>query len=97
MDYLIQQIPNIVLLQETFICAYLEKLIPTQYYSRYSTGGSISFWDDDENILENYLKRLETFAGKLPAIYYQFKSAVKFHLLRVDIVRQNFEETNLIQ
>lgn len=97
MDYLIQEIPNIVLLQESFIRAYLEKLIPTQYYSRYSNGESISFWDDDENILEDYLNRLDRFADKLPGIYYQFKSAVKFHLLRVDIVRQNFEEPNLNQ
>ncbi|KAK9762469.1 hypothetical protein K7432_011754, partial [Basidiobolus ranarum] len=97
MDQLIENIPNIVLLYENFIRTYLEKLVPAPYYSSYSNGDSISFWDDDENILNDYLKRLEAFVQKLPPIYFLLKSAVKFHQLRVDIVRQDFQEINLIQ
>lgn len=97
MDYLIEKIPNIVLLEESFINTYLEKLIPAQYYERYSRNDRITFWDDDENILQDYLKNLEGFASKLPAIYYPFKSAIKFYQLRIDIVRQDFNEARFIQ
>jgi hypothetical protein len=97
LDQLIKNIPDIVLLHESFIRAYLEKLIPAQFYNSYSNGESITFWDDDENVLQNYLKRLEDFVETLPSIYFQLKSAVKFHQLRIDIVRQDFNEISLIQ
>lgn len=96
-DQLIKNIPEIVLLDRKFVYAYLEKLIPTRYYNSYNNGDSITFWDDDENVLQDYLKRLDDFVEKLPPLYFQLKSAVKFHQLRVDIVRQNFEENSLIQ
>lgn len=97
LDYLIEHASNIVLLEEYFVRAYLEKLIPAQYYNSYSNGKHITFWDDDEDILNEYLGRLEEFSQKLPNVYFQLKSAVKFYQLRVDVVRQTFEETCLIQ
>jgi hypothetical protein len=93
LDQLIQEIPEIVFLHETFIMAYLEKLIPAQYYSV----DSISFWDDDSNVLNGYLHRLNTFAEKLPSIYFNVNAAIKFHKLRMDIVRQEFCEERLIK
>lgn len=97
LDQLIERIPEIVLLDENFVKTYLEKLVPTQYYNSYSSGESITFWNDDENILHDYLCRLEDFGQKLPGIYFQFKSAVKFYQLRVDIARQDFKELSMIQ
>ncbi|KAI9254122.1 hypothetical protein EDC94DRAFT_524762 [Helicostylum pulchrum] len=97
MDYLIENIPKIVLLHENFVNAYLDKLVPSQYYNIDSTGQALSFWDDEEGILRGYLSDLDQFAQKLPAIYFQLKSAIRFHKLRVDIVRQDFEELGLIQ
>lgn len=97
MDYMIKNIPNIILLQENFIQIYLEKLMPSQYYSKYSSNETLSFWDDDENVLQDYLNRLEDFAQKLPSLYFHLKSAIRFHKLRIDIVRQDFEELRLIE
>ncbi|KAG2236978.1 hypothetical protein INT48_002047 [Thamnidium elegans] len=96
MDYLIKNIPDIVLLYESFVEAYLNKLVPSQYYNVNSTGQAISFWDDEEGNLLGYLNNLDHFAQKLPAIYFHLKSAIWFHKLRVDIVRQDFEELRLI-
>lgn len=97
LDYLIKCVSDIVLLEPNFIHAYLEKLIPVQYYSKYSCGESITFWDDDENILNQYLCRLEDFSQNLSDIYCHFKTAVGFYQLRVDIVRNDFKENRLIQ
>lgn len=93
LDQLIQEIPEIVLLHENFVNAYLEKLVPAQYNSVVS----ISFWDDDSNILNGYLNRLDTFVEKLPSIYFNVNAAIKFHKLRMDIVRQDFCEERLIK
>lgn len=97
MDYLIENIPKIVLLHENFVNTYLDKLVPSLYYNIDSTGQAISFWDDEEGILRGYLNDLDHFAQKLPAIYFHLKSAIQFHKLRVDIVRQDFEEVRLIR
>ncbi|CEP11483.1 hypothetical protein [Parasitella parasitica] len=92
LDQLIQEIPDVVFLHDAFIDAYLEKLVPAQYYAHQS----ISFWDDDANVLKDYLDRLEAFAEKLPGMYYNVKASIKFHKLRIDIVRQDFCEERLV-
>ncbi|KAI7892341.1 uncharacterized protein EV154DRAFT_462599 [Mucor mucedo] len=97
LNFLIECASDIVLLVPNFVQAYIEKLIPVQYYSKYSCGESITYWDDDENILHQYLCHLEEFSQKLSDIYFYFKTAVKFYLLRVDIIRNDFKETSLIQ
>ncbi|KAG2231590.1 hypothetical protein INT48_003690 [Thamnidium elegans] len=97
MDYLIKNMPDIVLLHENFVNAYVDKLVPSQYYNVDSAGQVISFWDDEEGILRGYLNDLDHFAQKLPDIYFHLKSAIRFYKLRVDIVRQDFEELRLIQ
>ncbi|GAN07735.1 conserved hypothetical protein [Mucor ambiguus] len=92
LNELVQEIPEVVFLHESFVNAYLEKLIPTEYRSV----DSISFWDDDANVLNGYLSRLDTFAGKLPSIYSNVNAAIKFHKLRIDIVRQDYSEERLL-
>jgi hypothetical protein len=89
MDQLIEAIPNIVFLHARFIEEYMSKLAPGQHVG--------SFWNDDSNELKNYLDRLQVFVDKLPPIYSQLKSAVKFHSLRVDIARQEFSEERFIR
>ncbi|KAI8636911.1 hypothetical protein BD408DRAFT_486588 [Parasitella parasitica] len=92
LDQLIDRIPNVVFLHDTFVNAYLEKLVPAEYHAHQS----ISFWDDDANVLKDYLDRLETFAEKLPGMYFTVNAAIKFHKLRIDIVRQDFCEERLV-
>lgn len=93
LDQLVQAIPQIVFLHESFVDAYLDKLVPAEY--RYAN--SVSFWDDDANVLHGYLDRLDAFAEKLPSIYFNVNAAIKFHKLRIDIVRQDYSEERLLK
>jgi hypothetical protein len=89
MDQLIEAIPEVVFLQDTFIEEYMSKLAPSQHVG--------SFWDDDNNELKEYLNRLQVFVDKLPPIYYQLKSTVKFHSLRIDIARHDYSEERFVR
>lgn len=93
LDQLVQAIPDVVFLHESFINAYLEKLRSS---AGYRSVDSISFWDDDANVLDSYLSRLDVFAEKLPSIYFNVNAAIKFHKLRIDIVRQDYSEERLL-
>ncbi|KAI9470867.1 MAG: hypothetical protein EXX96DRAFT_603007 [Benjaminiella poitrasii] len=95
MDQLIDIIPDIVFLYENFIVSYLDKLIPPEYNNN-QMDGQVSFWNDDSGILSSYLDRLDVFASKLPSMYFQLKSVIKLHKLRMDISRKDFVLERLI-
>lgn len=89
LDQLVEIIPEVVFLHDTFINEYMSKLVPSQHVG--------SFWDDDSNELKEYLERLQVFVDKLPPTYFQLKSAVKFHSLRIDIARNEFSEERFMR
>lgn len=86
-----ERIPDI-LWEKEFVQAYIKRLVPDAYYSR-----SGSAWDDDEDILLNYLDQVAEFIDKLPAFFFKLKSVVKFHRLRIDIVRQTCDQNKLVE
>ncbi|RCI02858.1 hypothetical protein CU098_000362, partial [Rhizopus stolonifer] len=91
LDHLIDAIPEVVLQHDSFIQAYFDKLVPTGYQNQ-----SLDFWDDCDHVMEDYLTRLQAFAEKLPSIFSMFKSKVMFHQLRMDIVREEFDQDRFI-
>ncbi|KAI8988000.1 hypothetical protein BDF20DRAFT_910548 [Mycotypha africana] len=93
MDYLIHEISHIVFSHKHFVTAYLNKLAPAEFDD---VSVNISFWDDEDNVLRNYLDRLDIFVGQLPSAYVELKLAVKFHTLRMSLVRREFNEEALL-
>jgi hypothetical protein len=92
MDELLKLSPRVVYSDTTFVECYLYKLLPAVLKNN-----RVVFWDDHENALKDYLDRAESFASKLPEIYRQLKSTIKFHMLRNDIIRQDFSQDNLLR
>lgn len=93
MDQLISEIPEIVLSNENFVQAYLEKLAPLRKFDQQQ----FLFWDDCENELFDYLNRLTSFCLKLPDTCYSLKSAIKFHKLRSDVVRKDYDQKRFLE
>jgi hypothetical protein len=95
MNNLMEAIPEGVFDCQNFINAYLKKLVPAEY-SQY-VYGKITFWEDSNDILGNYLDQLELFVTKLPDMYQSLKAAVQFHKLRRDIARQEIDEARFVR
>jgi hypothetical protein len=92
MDELLKLSPRVVYSDTTFVDDYLRKLLPAVLKKK-----KVNFWDDHENTIKDYLDRAESFASKLPEIYRQLKATIQFHKLRIDIVRQDFNQDNLLR
>ncbi|ORE06466.1 hypothetical protein BCV72DRAFT_305474 [Rhizopus microsporus var. microsporus] len=86
-----ERMPDI-LWEKKYVQAYLKRLAPYAYYHR-----SASDWDDDEDILLNYLDQAAEFVNKLPNLFFKLKSAVLFHRLRIDVVRQTCDQDKLVE
>lgn len=95
MNQLIDLVPGIVLFDTSFVHNYLTKLVPDYYRDSYVS--KIGFWNDHTGYLKTYLDRVDSFAERLPLIYKQLKSAIKFYKLRIDIMKQEFDEERLIR
>lgn len=89
LDKLADLVPD-AFMSTSFVNTYLAKLAPDSYEN---TG----FWDDSDDTLKDYLERADAFAEKLPPVYKRLKSAIKHYKLRIDIIRQEFTEDNLIR
>lgn len=81
-----------ILWEKDYVQAYLKRLVPDAYYRR-----SASDWDDDEDILLNYLDQAAEFINKLPDLFFKLKSAVLFYRLRIDVVRQTCDQDKLVE
>jgi hypothetical protein len=87
-------LPDITLINTSFIRGYLMKLVPATYYHR---NDQIDFWDDHNDDLKHYLNRADAFAERLPPVYRELKASIKFYQLRIDVMRQDFSEHRLIR
>lgn len=86
-----ERMPDI-LWEKDYVVAYLKRLVPDAYFRR-----SVSDWDDDEDILLNFLDQTAEFVNKLPNLFYKLKSVVLFHRLRIDVVRQTCDQDKLVE
>ncbi|OBZ90101.1 Actin-binding protein F [Choanephora cucurbitarum] len=93
MNRLMQTLPRITFLVNSFTNEYLLKLAPEDCPNLCNN----SIWDDDQNVLKNYLDRLKAFANGLPDFYRPLKLMIAFHQLRVDIVRRDFSEDRFLR
>ena len=86
-----ERMPDI-LWEKDYVNAYLKRLVPDAYFRR-----SVSDWDDDEDILLNFLDQAAKFVNKLPNLFFKLKSVVLFHRLRIDVVRQTCDQDKLVE
>ncbi|KAI9028235.1 hypothetical protein CLU79DRAFT_738363 [Phycomyces nitens] len=87
----------LILQCESFVTAYINKLVPLEYSTDSYTKKPKDFWDDGNTILEGYLTRLWNFVEDLPVMYQPLKALISFHKLRLEIVRENFSEEYLLK
>ncbi|KAF7724032.1 hypothetical protein EC973_001439 [Apophysomyces ossiformis] len=96
MDELQSLIPEIVYAQN-FVFTYMEKLVPSSYVGQQFHKSFDIPWDDDADILKDYLDGLWQFASGLPDVYFSLKAAITFCKLRIGITRENYTESLLVQ
>ncbi|KAG0175637.1 hypothetical protein DFQ28_006599 [Apophysomyces sp. BC1034] len=92
MEMLLDKLP---VLKEfrVFVVAYMRKLVPPSIYALNQFSKDLCFdWDNESDVIADYLDALKSFVCTLPSIYPRLKADVDFCRLRVALLRKEYKK-----